>query len=148
MGSESALSIESIVVSSNRVVSLVRVSPSVSPRTSFALMERVLESYPGLARHACVNDRGPTFASVMNSTSLPHLLEHLVVELQGRAALEDLQSSGARRALPDDFVFVGTTEWVDRPAGLARVSVNFADDLVALRAFSEAVCTINQIMIG
>ena len=38
---------------------------------------------------------------------------------------------------PDDFAFVGTTEWLDEARGLARVEVNFTDDLVALRAFRD-----------
>ena len=33
---------------------------------------------------------------------------------------------------------MGTSEWLDRKAGTARVEVSYADDLAALAAFKEA----------
>ena len=63
-----------------------RVAFGAAPRvTSPRLMSRVLAVVPTLAQHACVNERGATFAAVMDCTPLPHLLEHLVVDLQVRA---------------------------------------------------------------
>ena len=35
-------------------------------------------------------------------------------------------------------VVVGTSEWLDRKAGTARVEVSYSDDLVALAAFKTA----------
>ena len=61
------------------------VSFAGAPRvTSASLMRRVLPAFPMLPQHACVNERGTTFAAVMDCTPLPHLLEHLVVDLQVR----------------------------------------------------------------
>lgn len=88
--------------------------------------------YPELAHHACVNETGPAFGYVIESTSTAHLLEHLVISEQTRAATD----SSAE--------FVGTTEWVDEAAGLARVQVSFRDDLEALRAFGEATRFLNM----
>ena len=64
---------------------------------------------------------------------MPHVLEHLVIELQTRAS-DDSQA-----------MFVGTTEWVDEAAGIARVQVSYLDDLQALRSLSEALDILNGI---
>ena len=53
----------------------------------------------------------------------------------------------AAAALPDDFAFVGTSEWTDEAQGRARVEVNFTDDLVALRAFREATQFLNDAVV-
>ncbi len=103
-------------------------------------MSRVLVEVPTLARHACVNERGTVFAAVMDCTPLPHLLEHLVVDLQVRAESGQwFTLPGAAAEAPPsmadatcDRPIVGTSEWLDEAAGIARIDVSFADDLVAL----------------
>lgn len=120
-----ALRIESLVVQPGRIVCEVAVDPAhrcTTPRLAAAL----LEDYPTLAGHACVNEVGDTFGCVIDRTPVPHLLEHLVIDLQVR--------SGGRA----DDTFVGTTEWTDEAKGRATVQVSFTDDLVALRAFRDA----------
>lgn len=130
------LSITRLVVRADRIVCEVALAPSAPHTTSPALMERVLAAFPTLPHHACVNDAGTTFSAVMTHTSVPHLLEHLVIDLQVRSATHATNA-----------VFVGTTEWLDETAGRARIEVNFADDLVALRAFRDATCFLNKAMV-
>ncbi|MEG0503267.1 MAG: hypothetical protein RR547_01350 [Raoultibacter sp.] len=125
------LRIESLTVQPGRIVCEVVVAMEhcyTTPR----IAETILADHPSLARHACVNDIGPTFGSVINQTSLPHLLEHLVIDLQVR-------SEGK-----EDETLVGTSEWTDKQAGRATVTVSFTDDLVALRAFRDAAEKITQ----
>lgn len=119
------LRIESLTVQPGRIVSEVIVDSS-RRYTTPQLADTLLEEYPTLASHACVNDAGDTFGCVIEHTSVPHLLEHLVIDLQAR--------SGGRQ----NDTFVGTTEWIDEAAGRATVQVSFTDDLVALRAFRDA----------
>lgn len=129
------ISIERMVVRADRLVCDVVVDRCVSRFTTPKLISRVCASFPDIPRHACVNERGDTFSCVMESTSLPHLLEHLVIDLQTHAA-----GTG-------DAVFVGTTTWTDEGGGQARIEVNFTDDLVALRAFRDAVHFLNGIVV-
>ena len=146
------------------------VSFAGAPRvTSASLMRRVLPAFPMLPQHACVNERGATFAAVMDCTPLPHLLEHLVVDLQVRsqiaqharvgttsrsvaptASRTDAYAGSAARAepTPRERPIVGTSEWADERAGLARIDVSFADDQVALRAFRDAVAFLNETLRG
>ena len=134
-----------------------RVAFDNAPRvTSPQLMSRVLAVVPTLAQHACVNERGTTFAAVMDCTPLPHLLEHLAVDLQVRAeAGQWLTLPGVAAeapphvaGAPHDHPIVGTSEWLDEAAGIARIDVSFADDLVALRAMRDSVAFLNKLLRG
>lgn len=134
-----------------------QVAFGAAPRiTSPQLMSHVLAEVPTLARHACVNERGTTFAAVMDCTPLPHLLEHLVVDLQVRAeAGQWLALSGVAAEAPPhvagamhDHPIVGTSEWLDEAAGIARIDVSFADDLVALMAMRDSVAFLNKLLRG
>ncbi len=110
-----------------------------APRTTDpVLAARVCASFPNLPRHACVNGAGDTFGAVMEATSLPHLLEHLVIDLQTQAAPPD--------ASPDT-AYVGITRWTDENAGRAHIEVSFTDDLVALRAFRDAARFLNEAVV-
>ncbi len=110
-----------------------------APRTTDpVLAARVRASFPNLPRHACVNGAGDTFGAVMEATSLPHLLEHLVIDLQTQAAPPD--------ASPDT-AYVGITRWTDENAGRAHIEVSFTDDLVALRAFRDATRFLNEAVV-
>ena len=129
------LSIERLTVRVDRLVCEVAVAPGVRRSTTPELMARVCAQHPNLPLHACVNDEGDTFGAVMDRTSLPHLLEHLVIDLQTQATSDE------------DAVFVGTTEWVDEFAGRARIEVSFTDDLVALRAFRDATAFLNAAVV-
>lgn len=146
------------------------VSFAGAPRvTSASLMRRVLPAFPMLPQHACVNERGTTFDAVMDCTPLPHLLEHLVVDLQVRsqivqharvgtisrsvaptASRTDAYTGLAAQAepTPRERPIVGTSEWADERAGLARIDVSFSDDQVALRAFRDAVAFLNETLRG
>ncbi len=140
----SALAIERLAVRADRIVCDVALAPGSPRSTSPALAARIRAAFPDVAHHACVNDVGDTFGAVMECTSLPHVLEHLVISLQARAAAEQ----GPRSGIPDEgTVFVGTTEWTDEFAGRARVEVSFADDLVALRAFRDATRFLNNALV-
>ncbi len=97
-----ALSIERITGQRGRISLLVRVAPDAPLETDAALAQRLLALRPTLAHHTCVNDRGPAFGDVIAHTSLPHVLEHLIIDEQVRDP----------RTLTER-TFVGTTEWLD-----------------------------------
>lgn len=128
-----------------------------APRcTDEGLVAAACEAYPTLLLHSCINSKGPTFGDVAVGTSIPHLLEHLVIAEQVRLAGEseqgDLPPSEAGAAAasgtvaaPHDVTFVGTTEWCSGgpQAGEAVVEVSFVDDLQALQALANALAFLN-----
>lgn len=95
---------------------------------------RILELLPNLANHVCVNGAGVgSFGDEIVGTELAHLLEHVIIELQGKAAPEDRQ-------------LAGHTSWLEEldvtaPQGYAlmRTTVSFANDFVALGAMNCAI---------
>ena len=116
-----------------------------APRTTDpVLAARVRASFPDLPRHACVNGAGDILSASFpksrkhDSRLLPHLLEHLVIDLQTQAAPPD--------ASPDT-AYVGITRWTDENAGRAHIEVSFTDDLVALRAFRDATRFLNEAVV-
>ena len=131
-----------------------RVSFGTAPHeTSPELMAQVLAAFPTLPQHACVNERGTTFAAVMNRTPLPHLLEHLVVDLQVRAIAsakgptgQGVQHAARSQREAQTKPIVGTSEWLNEQQGAARIDVSFSDDLIALRAMRDAVAFLNEML--
>jgi len=123
--------VERIVVRTGRLTCDVRITDSERRYVDPELVRRACRAFPSLPYHSCVNEVGPTFAAVMDTTSLPHLVEHIAIDLQTRAA-----------ANPED-TFVGTTEWLDEDAGLARIELGFTDDLQVMSAFNRAVDFVN-----
>ncbi len=128
---EQPVRIAAITVQTGRLVCDVEIADERFRFTTPGLAAFAAQSYPDLPRHACVNGKGHTFGDVIEHTSTPHLLEHLAISLQTRAAV------GAEEP------FVGTTEWIDEARGQARVQISFRDDLEALRAFNEATQFLN-----
>ncbi len=128
---ERPVRVRSITVKTGRLVCDVSVPDPRYRRTTPGLAAFAADQYPDLPHHACVNDAGKTFGDVMEATSTPHLLEHVAISMQTRAA------KGG------DASFTGTTEWTDEQAGEARIQLSFQDDLDALRAFNDATQFVN-----
>lgn len=127
------LLLESLRVQRDRVVAAVRVGDPDSAMTTPQLARQLVRIRPDLPIHSCVNGRGPTFGAVIEHTPLPHVLEHVVIDLQTASCADP------------DRVFTGVTRWIDRRAGKAQVEVSYADDLVCLRAFRDAVELLNSL---
>ena len=131
MVSEDPIQVRTITVRTGRLVCDIAIPDERFRRTTPRLAAFVTQGYPDLPHHACVNAEGTTFGTVIERTSTPHLLEHLAISGQTRAAVDATHP------------FVGTTEWTDEAAGEARVEISFRDDLEALRAFNEATQFLN-----
>ena len=129
------LSVEKVQFGAGRMTVLVRMAPQAAETTP-QQVRQLLECYPDLPHHACVNDEGPTFAAVMDHTSTAHLLEHLIISQQLRLSPTHTTPS----VLPSRSLCLhGATTWVSRAEGRARIEVEFADDLIALEALHNAL---------
>ena len=98
--------------------------------TDSNIAAKALSLYPLLSVHSCINSKGPTFGTVIDSTSIAHLIEHLMIAEQSKLAADKGFT---------DVTFVGMTQWIDERAGLAEVQVSFIDDLDAVHALSKAM---------
>ncbi|MGI6105828.1 MAG: cyanophycin synthetase family protein [Raoultibacter sp.] len=131
-----ACAIEQLRVKQDRIVCLLQIDNEAHRYTSPELIRGLSSDFPGLGKHTCKNAYGPTFAAVMENTSIPHLLEHLVIDLQAAQCRQSAE------------IFVGTSEWIDEQAGRACIEVSFTDDLNALRAFRDAISILNKAVIS
>ena len=119
-----AIIVQSVIFKADRMVCLVKVAADAPAFTTSELADRLLVRHPRLARHACVNKFGTTFGDCLPRTSLPHVLEHLVIDCQ---------------VSYDDDEYVGTTEWLDQDERTARIELSYRDDLAALSALRQAL---------
>lgn len=124
-----------VKVRPDRVEVEVAVAARRYAQTDPELITECLRRAPTLGRHACRNSVGPVFASVMKSTSTPHLLEHLIIDAQTRAAKDP------------DRVFTGTTQWSAGDGLIAQIAFSYEDDLVALDALNRSLAFLNGVLI-
>ena len=96
------------------------------PRSLFRL-------FPHLARHKCHNGNGYSFKREAMATEVPHLLEHLIIELQSQAQHHD--------------VLKGETQWNWRvdPRGTFHVHVEYENELLVLAAIRLAERVVNSL---
>jgi hypothetical protein len=97
------------------------------------LPNQLFRLFPTLARHKCDNGLGLTFRQECRKTEIPHLFEHLIIELQSQAQPAE--------------VLRGETEWnwtVD-PRGRFHVHVDFENELLAIGAIRLAERLINSL---
>ena len=149
----SAIVVERIVVKRDRLVCDVRVAPGAPQTVTPRLAQAIRQQFPQLEGHACVNEAGETFGAVLDRASLPHLLEHLAIQLQAEAwedavravspAASDSSYAGGRTEAQRPGTFVGVTEWTDRQQGTARIQLSFRDDVIALKALRDAATFVN-----
>ena len=131
---EDAVRVESIDIVKGRMIVRVRLregSRYTDPRIAVKVMTR----FPCVGLHSCKNDSGPHFSDVIERTSIAHVLEHLVIDLQ-------LSNDNT----PMGSTFAGFTQWVDEDEGIAEVQVAFRNDMVAVQALHDAVRFLNDIL--
>lgn len=89
--------------------------------------------FPHLARHRCDNDSGHTFKKESRATEIPHLFEHLIIELQGQVL--------------KTRILKGETQWNWRidPRGRFHVYVDYEKEMLVLGAIRVAERIINAL---
>ena len=125
-----------VVFHENKVVQLTVEMPDPDRYTtdkSPHLPRRLFRMFPHLEHHECDNLKGQSFRQESRCTEIPHLLEHLIIELQGQAS----PHSGLS----------GETQWnwkVD-PRGRFHVYVQYENELLVLAAIRLAEKIINAL---
>ncbi|MBE0417739.1 MAG: hypothetical protein IBX63_08230 [Coriobacteriia bacterium] len=133
-----ALSVEQVTVGAERVSALVRIAEGRPLRTPAYpdLVPAVRTILPGLARHRCDSGSAHGIFAELDDTELPHLLEHVALELMALA--------GSPRSLRGDTAW----DFAADGHGVFRVSLEYDDDLVALGALREGAAIVNALLEG
>ncbi|MGC8833919.1 MAG: cyanophycin synthetase family protein [Armatimonadota bacterium] len=95
--------------------------------------KQLFKMFPNLAAHRCDNGNGHSFFEECQATEIPHLLEHLIIEIQGQA-FPHTQLSGETH-----------WNWQVDPRGRFYVYVEYENELLALGAIRLAEKIINAI---
>lgn len=120
--------VEILFYDKNRVKLVVEMSDPSRYSTEHAphIPRLLFKLFPHLARHRCDNDNGYSFRKESRATEIPHLFEHLIIELQGQ-----VQKSR---------VLKGETQWNWRidPRGRFHVYVDYENEMLVLGAIRLA----------
>jgi len=120
--------VEILFYDRNRVKLVVEMSDPNRYSTEHAphIPRLLFKLFPHLAKHRCDNDNGYTFRKESRATEIPHLFEHLIIELQGQVL-----KTGTLK---------GETQWNWRvdPKGRFHVYVEYANELLVLGAIRVA----------
>lgn len=157
------LTLDSATVYPDRIELVVDIAHSRFAFSSKPLIAALLHTHPYLLEHACKNERGKTFAAVAETTSTPHVLEHLIIDNQIRACAQVPSPQN------NEGILVGTTQWdegsdpyvdpyVDKSdvSGAlqgeqmtlkAIVRVSFFDDVTAFAAINAALAELNELLV-
>ena len=136
------IEIEQITLLNDRVRAEVRVASSCT-HTTASLLEQACKHWPQLLEHTCANKVGPRFGDVAFSTSVPHLLEHIMIEHQARAARKKAATSKGASA-EDLPTFLGSTHWLEGGHKRAQIEVSYRSDIDALEALRSGVDFLNS----
>lgn len=98
------------------------------PRILFRLM-------PQMAAQHCFNDEGLSFGREAQATEIPHLFEHLIIEIQNQV----------RRGVGAPLSGETRWNWTVDPRGRFYVTVDYDHEVVALGAIRLAECLINSL---
>ena len=98
------------------------------PRILFKLL-------PQMATQHCFNDDGLSFRREAQATEIPHLFEHLIIEIQNQV----------RRGIGVPLSGETCWNWTVDPRGLFYVTVDYDNEMVALGAIRLAENVINAL---
>ena len=98
------------------------------PRILFKLL-------PQLASQHCFNDEGLSFRREAQATEIPHLFEHLIIEIQDQV----------RRGIGAPLSGETSWNWTVDPRGRFYVTVDYDNEMVALGAIRLAENVINTL---
>jgi hypothetical protein len=120
--------VEILFYNSNRVKLVVEMPDPNCYSTKHAphIPKLLFKLFPHLSHHRCDNDNGFSFRQECRSTEIPHLFEHLIIELQGQ-----VHGCGSLK---------GETQWNWRvdPKGRFHVYVEYSNELLVLGAIRVA----------
>lgn len=129
------IQVDSITIKKFRIICFVTINGD--KYSNAQIKTKLLELMPSLANHKCKNENNVSFFDVMDNTSLAHILEHMIIDLQ-------ISYSSSNSSLSSQAI-MGTSEWIDENQGKAKIEFNYFNDIDALRAIKEAQEIINKI---
>lgn len=128
---------EIVFLSTCRVRLVVEIADPASYTTQGEahIPRRLFKMFPRMAAQRCGNDHDYCFRREAQSTEIPHVFEHLLLEIQ------DQVRRGAGAALAGETHW----NWTQDPRGRFYVTVDYDNEIVALGAIRLAERVINAL---
>src|SRR5579864_2225787 len=128
---------EIVFYNTNRAKLVVEIPDSDAYTTVEApRIPRILfKLFPHMATQRCYNDAGHSFRREAQATEIPHLFEHLILEIQDQV----------RRGVGQPFAGETQWNWTVDPRGRFYVTVDYDNELVALGSIRLAERVINAL---
>ena len=122
------IEIRHITIDTDKLTARVHLSLDAPIMTSedVEATARIYYMAPGICNHLCLGDAGKTFQACMGHTELPHLLEHLAVEIMNQTGLAGKIACGRTRKVNGD-------------SRLYDIELSCPDDVLTVGALSSAV---------
>ena len=125
-------------------------------RNSFT--ELLLKKYPEITGQSCRNSKGPTFGDCVKTTSIAHILEHVILSELAKNSTRKLSSVALRSTSnkPADssaslfFPTTGSEVYLGKTTKLseevAKIELNYYDDILTLQAITRATAELNDLL--
>lgn len=128
---------EIVFYNTNRAKLVVEIPETDAYTTSEAprIPRIVFKLFPHMATQRCYNDAGHSFRREAQATEIPHLFEHLIIEIQDQV----------RRGMGVPFAGETQWNWTIDPRGRFYVTVDYDNEIVALGAIRLAERVINAL---
>jgi hypothetical protein len=128
---------EIVFLPTNRVRLVVEI-PETESLTTMELprIPRILfHLFPHMAAQRCYNDGGNSLRREAQATEIPHLFEHVILEIQNQV----------RRGIGMPFAGETSWNWTIDPRGRFYVTVDYDNEIVCLGAIRLAERVINAL---
>ncbi len=128
---------EIVFLSNQRARLVVEIPDTDALSTSEAprIPRMLFRMFPHMATQRCYNDDGHSFRREAQATEIPHLFEHLIIEIQDQV----------RRGVGAPFAGETHWNWTVDPRGRFYVTVDYDNEVVALASIRLAERVINAL---
>ena len=162
-----------IIFKEDRAIIKVQVQQCLTPQERVCLREALYKKYPNIRNHSCKNSNGPTFGDCVETTSIAHIFEHVILEemalgetREGRSvALRKtavkpsnsstslsflLQRKGENESTSlyslDKAMRAFVAKTTNLGEGLAKIEMKYYDDISTLQAINRATSSLNEML--
>ena len=150
--------LKNITFKEDRALIKVQVEGCLTPKERVVLKQLLYNRYPKIKEHACRNSHGPRFDDCIETTSIPHILEHIILEelshdsTRKGAAVSLRNASDKPESQPTSLysldkgmkTFVAKTS--NLGGGVAKIELKYYDDISTLRAIKRATRSLNELL--
>ena len=165
--------LKNITFKEDRALIKVQVEGCLTPEGRVVLKQLLYNRYPKIKEHACKNSHGPRFDDCIETTSIPHILEHVILEELAFVETKKGRSVALRKSAvkPSDssssLSFLSQRKGENEPTslysidngirtfvaktsnlggGVAKIELKYYDDISTLQAIKRATSSLNEML--